>query len=68
VQEVRYVHPKGVSDEQEVAELHLAPSLHALDGRPVEAGGVGERFLGHVLVQSPHPYAVADSPARVDDP
>ena len=59
---------QGVSDEQEMAEFHLAAAFHALDRRPVQAAGVGERFLGEVEMQPPHADAVADGPAGVEDP
>ena len=62
------MHPQGVSDEQQVAEFHLAPGLHPLQRRPVDAGRVGEGLLGRVLVQPPHADAVADGPAGVEDP
>jgi hypothetical protein len=68
VEEVDHMHPQSVRHMQEMAEFHLAASLHPLDGRPVEAGRVGEGFLGHVEVQPPHADAVADGPAGVDDP
>ena len=62
------MNPQCVSYQQQVAEFHLAPRLHALDCRPVDAGGVGEGFLGEVLVQSPDADAVPCGPAGVEDP
>lgn len=59
---------QGMRDVQQMTELHLATGLHPLDRRPVDAGGVGEGFLGHVLVQSPDADAVPCGPAGVDDP
>lgn len=57
------MHTKSVSDEKQVAQLHLLAGLHALDRRPVEAARVGEALLRHVEPQSPHTDAVADSSA-----
>jgi hypothetical protein len=68
VKEVSYVHAESVSNEQHVAEFHLRAGFHALDRRPVDAAGVGEGFLRHVLVQPPYPDAVADSPAGFENP
>jgi hypothetical protein len=68
MEEVGHVHSQGVSDEQEVAQLHLRPGFHALNSRAVQAGRVGEALLGHVLVQPPHADAVADGLAGVEDP
>jgi len=68
VKEISDVHAEGVSDEQEMAQLHLVAGFHALDRRPVQARAVGEGFLGHVLVQPSHADAVADGAAGVEDP
>ncbi|WP_435802271.1 hypothetical protein [Streptomyces mirabilis] len=68
VKEVGDVKAQRVSDQQEVAEFHLAAALHPLDGRPVDAAGVGEHLLGHVLVQPSHTDAVAGSSAGVENP
>lgn len=68
MEEVGHVHAQSVSYEQQVAELHLAAALHPLDGRPVDAAGVGEALLGEVHVQPPHADAVADGPSGVEDP
>lgn len=68
MQEVGDVYPQRVSHTKQVAEFHLCPALHPLDRRPVEAGRVGEGFLGQVLVQPSHADAVPDGPAGVDDP
>ncbi len=62
------MHSEGVGDQKQVAEFHLAAGFHALDGRPVDAAGVGERLLRHVLVQPTHADAVAGSAAGVEDP
>lgn len=62
------MHPQRMRDKQEMTQLHLLPGLHPLDRRPVEAGRVGQRLLGHVEVQPPNSYAVADRPAGVEDP
>lgn len=62
------MYPQCVSYEQQVAELHLVAGFHALDRRPVDAGGVGEGFLGQVLVQPPDADAVPCGPAGVEDP
>ena len=62
------MHAKGVSDEQEMAQFHLAAGFHALDRRPVESGRVGEGLLGHVLVQPSHADAVAGGPAGIENP
>lgn len=59
---------QGVRDVQQMAELHLAAGLHALDGRPVEVACLSEHLLGHVLVQPAHPDAVAYGSAGVEDP
>ena len=55
-------------DEEQVAEFHLGAGFHALDRRPVEAGGVGQALLGHVHVQPAHTDAVARGPAGVENP
>jgi hypothetical protein len=68
VQEVGDVYPQCVSYQQQVAELHLVAGFHALDRRPVDAGGVGEGFLGEVLVQAPNADAVPGCSAGVEDP
>ena len=68
MEEVDHVHSQGVSDEQEMAQLHLTPALHSLHRRPVEPGRERERLLGHVQVKSPHADAVADGPAGIEDP
>jgi hypothetical protein len=68
VKEVGDVYPQGVSDQQQVAELHLVTGFHPLDRRPVQAARVSEGLLGHVLVQAPHADAVADGPAGLRDP
>ena len=60
--------PQSVSHEQQVAQLHLAARLHTLDRGPVDAGAVGEGFLGHVLVQPSDADAVSGCPAGVEDP
>lgn len=57
-----------VSDEQQVAEFHLAAALHPLQCGSVDAGRVGEGLLGHVHVQPSHADAVADGSAGVEDP
>lgn len=62
------MHPQRVGDMEQVTELHLGAGFHALDRRPVEAGVVGEAFLGEVEVQPPYPDAVACCSAGVDDP
>lgn len=62
------MHPQCVRDEQQVAELHLGARLHALDGASIDAGLLGQAFLGHVHVQPAHADAVADGPAGVEDP
>jgi len=62
------VHSQRVSDEQQVAEFHLAAALHALDRRPVDASRVGEGLLGHIHVQPAYADAVAGGPAGVEDP
>lgn len=62
------MHPEGISDVQEMAEFHLAAGFHPLNRAAVEAAVVGERLLGHVLVQPPNADAVADGPAGVEDP
>jgi len=62
------VYPQNVSHEEQVAQLHLVPALHALDRRPVDAGGVREGFLGDVLVEASHADAVADRTAGRRDP
>lgn len=59
---------KSVSNQQQVAEFHLAAALHALDRRPVDAAGVGEGFLRHVEVQPAHTDAVTGGPAGIEDP
>jgi hypothetical protein len=68
VKEVGDVNPQCVSDEQQVAEFHLAAGFHALDRRPVEAAGVGEGLLRHVLAEAAYPDAVAGGSAGVEDP
>jgi hypothetical protein len=68
VEEVGDVHPQRVRHVQEMAELHLVPGFHALDRRPVEAGCVGEGFLGEVEVQPSYSDAVADVSSGVEDP
>jgi len=68
MKEVDDVHPQGVCDVQEMAELHLFAGFHALDRGPVEAARVGEALLGHVLVQPPYSNAVADGSTGVEDP
>jgi hypothetical protein len=68
VEEVGDVYPQSVSHEEQVAQLHLVPDFHALDRRPVDAGGVGEGFLRHVLVEASHADAVADRAAGRGDP
>lgn len=62
------MYPQGVCHAEQVAEFHLCPAFHALDRGPIEAGRVGEGFLGQVLVQPSHADAVADGPAGVEDP
>lgn len=62
------MYPQSVSHEEQVAQLHLAPGFHALDRRPVDAGGVGEGLLRHVLVEASHADAVADRAAGRGDP
>lgn len=62
------MHPQCISNEKQVAQLHLATSFHALDRRPVETARVGEALLSHVQVQSPHADAVADAAAGVENP
>jgi hypothetical protein len=68
VQEVDDVYPQSVSHEEQVAELHLVPGFHVLDRGPVDAGRVGESFLGEVLVEASHADAVADGAAGRGDP
>jgi hypothetical protein len=68
VQEVGDMDSQRVSDKQQVAEFHLAPALHTLDRRPVDAAGVSEALLRHVLVQPAHADAVARGPAGIEDP
>ncbi len=60
VEEVGNVHPQRVRNVQQVAELHLLAGFHPLDGAAVQAGLVGQGFLGHVQVQAPDANAVAD--------
>lgn len=62
------MHPQRLGDMQQVTEFHLLAGFHALDCRPVEAGVVGEGFLGEVEVQPPYPDAVACCSAGVEDP
>lgn len=62
------MHPQLVGHQQQVAEFHLLAGFHPLDRRPVQARGLGEGFLGHVLVEPPDSDAVADGLAGVDDP
>jgi len=62
------MHPQLVGHQQQVAEFHLLAGFHALDCAAVQAGGVGEGFLGHVLVEPSDPDAVADGLAGIDDP
>lgn len=62
------MHPQGVRHVQEMAEFHLGAALHALDRRPVQAGGVGEGFLGHVEVQPSYTDAVSRGPAGFENP
>ena len=62
------MHAQAVSNEQQMAELHLLAGFHPLHRAAVEAGRVSEHLLGHVLVQPPHADAVTDSPAGVKDP
>lgn len=62
------MNPQSVSNQQQVAELHLVAGFHALDRRPVDAGDVREGLLGQVLVQPPHADAVPGRPAGVEDP
>ncbi len=62
------MYPQSVSHEEQVTQLHLVPALHALDRRPVNAGGVGEGLLRHVLVEASHADAVADGAAGRGDP
>jgi hypothetical protein len=68
VQEVGDVYPQSVRHEQQVAQLHLVSGFHALDGGPVDAGGVREGLLRHVLVEASHADAVADRAAGRGDP
>ena len=62
------MHPQGVSNVQEMAQLHLRAGLHALDAAAVYTGLVRQGLLGHVHVQTPNADAVADTPAGVEDP
>lgn len=62
------MHPQRVGHTEQVTELHLGAGFHALDGRPVEAGVVGEALLGEVEVQPAYSYAVSGGPASVGDP
>jgi hypothetical protein len=68
VQEVGDVHPQSVSNQQKVAQLHLLAGFHALDRGPVDAAGVGEGLLRHVLVQPSHADAVAGGSAGFENP
>ena len=68
MEKVGDVHPQRCGHQQEVAQLHLGADLHPLHRAPVVPGSVGERLLGHVLMQPPHTDAVADGPAGVEDP
>ena len=68
VKEVSDVQSQCFGNQQQVAEFHLAAGFHALDRRPVEAAGVGEGLLRHVLVQPAHTDAVAGGSAGVEDP
>lgn len=68
MEEVDHVHPQGVSDEQQMAQLHLAAALHALDRRPVDAALMSQGFLGEIQVQPSHADAVADGSAGVENP
>ena len=60
--------PQRMCHEEEMSEFHLRTGLHPLDRRPVQAARVGKGFLGHVLAESAHANAVADSAAGVEDP
>ena len=62
------MHAQAVSNEQQMAELHLLAGFHALDRRPVDAALVSEALLGEVLVHPPHADAVTRGPAGIDDP
>lgn len=62
------MHPQSMRHMQEMAQLHLLTGFHPLHGRPVQAGGVGEGFLGHVQVQPSHADAVARGPAGIENP
>ncbi|CUW31811.1 hypothetical protein TUE45_06560 [Streptomyces reticuli] len=62
------MHSQCVGNEEQVAELHLGPCLHALDRGSVDASLVGEGLLGHGLLQATHADAVADGPAGLKDP
>jgi hypothetical protein len=68
VKEVSHVHPQSMGYQQKIRQLHLGASLHALNRRPVDTRDMRQALLGHVQVQPPHAYAVADSPACVKDP
>lgn len=68
MEEVCHVDAQLVCDKQQVAELHLLTGFHALDRRPVDAGGVRQGLLGAVHVQPADAHAVARRPAGVDDP
>ncbi|RAJ53834.1 hypothetical protein K388_05621 [Streptomyces sp. KhCrAH-43] len=62
------MHPKRLGDLQQMADFRLGSVLHALNRAAVEAGGLGEPFLGEVEVYPLDAYSVADSAAGVEDP
>lgn len=57
-----------VRHTQQMGQLHLVTSLHALDRRPVDARTVGEALLSVVHAVPPDANAVADGLAGIGDP
>lgn len=62
------MYPQCVGDEEQVSQLHLVSGFHALDCRPVDAGGVSKGLLSEVLVEASHADVVADRAAGRGDP
>jgi len=58
----------GVSHQQEVGQFHLVAGFHPLDGAAVDARGVREGLLRHVLVQPADADAVPGRPAGGGNP
>lgn len=62
------MYAQSVRHVQQMAEFHLSPAFHPLDGAAIKLRRLGEGFLGHVHVQPAHADAVPDRPAGVEHP